>query len=161
MHKFQALKDDILYYSNAWEAFLSALFVLLFTLIGLYESGLIALPFYGWLLLLMLVLGFYRLYKGRRQHALHPEWTRAEKVKALKDRLFYDQAKKYFIGGGLMLVLFVIAIISNIYSPWYVTTRFPALPLCYGLYFLVLGILSLRYERQQHREFLNAHPEQK
>lgn len=149
----------MLYYSKAWELLVAILLALIVMLIDLFQYGMIALWLYGSLIVLFAGCFIFQLLKGRKFRLSQPETVRAKKVRDFRDNLFYDRAKRYFIGCGLMLVLFVIAIISNIYSPWYTTTRFPTLPLFYGLYFLVLGILSLRYERQQHQEFLQAHPE--
>lgn len=159
MKKWQLFRDDMLYYSNAWEWLVGILLCLTVMLIDLWTYGRDVLWLYGGLIALFAILFLFRLLKGRKFRLSQPEADREKKIQAFRENLFYDNAKKYFITGGLLLILFVLAIISNVYSPWYVTTRFPALPLFYSLYFLVLGILSVRYERRQHQEFLKEHPE--
>lgn len=159
MTRWRNFKDDFFYYSRAWEAFVYTLAALLILLEELWRDAPLALPLFGGLALLLFVWGLFRLQKGRRTRlALGPQ-SRPEKVKALRDDLFYDRAKEHFIYSGIFAFLLLLFVLLRIFTPD--RSGISMLALFYFLYHLVLGILSLRYERQQHREFLNTHPEQK
>ena len=159
MTRWRNFKDDFLYYSRAWEAFLAVLLALLILLEELWRDVPLALPLFGGLALLFFVWGLFRLQKGRRARLSLGPQSRPEKVKALRDDLFYDRAKEYFIRSGIFAFLLVLFLLLRIFTPD--RSGISMLAPFYFLYYLVLGILSLRYERQQHQEFLNAHPEQK
>ena len=159
MRNWQNFRDDMLYYSRAWESFLGALMALVVMLGDWLLHGPMALLFFGWIVLLALIWGFVQLRKGRKYRLSHPDCPREEKVRELKDRLFYDQAKKYFICSGIFLALILWVLLENVFSHSWSASGALFIAGYYFLDSLIKGCLSVRYERQQHREFLSRHPE--
>lgn len=161
MTRFQSFQDDLLYYSSAWEYLLSipAVLAVLCADLHTYENKRLTLLIYGALLLLLIFCCGFSARKGRRYRLSHPECTREMKRRELEDRLFYDQAKKYFIGSGIVLVLLLWALLDGIFTQQWMTSGSILLAATSFLNLLTKGILSVRYERRQHLEFLRAHPE--
>ena len=159
MRNWQNFRDDMLYYSTAWEWFLGALLALVVMLGDWLLHGPMALLFFSWIVLLALIVGLVQLRKGRKYRLSHPECPREEKVRALKDRLFYDQAKKYFICSGIFLALFLWVVLENAVSRSWSASGALFITGFYALESLIMGCLSVRYERRQHREFLSRRPE--
>ena len=156
----QTLKDDILYYSNAWETLLSLPVLLAVAAADLYSYGLQrSMLLYAALFLFIILYTLYALRKARIYRRAHPECTPEMKRKELRDKLFYDRAKKYFIGAAVILALLLWILLDGIFSHRWITVSSLLISGYTFLDLLVRGILSLRYERQQHLEFLKEHPE--
>lgn len=161
MPRFRNFKDDLLCHS-AWELFLATLLACALALADLLRQYSTPVLLYVFMILITLICGLVQLLRGRRFRLTHTEAARAEKRKEIKDRLFYDQTKKYGICMALCFAAILWCLTENVLSQYPASSAASLYVLFYWfLNCLLRCVFSLRYERQQHREFLTAHPEKK